>query len=165
MMAVMATVDVPLFTGKRQDRRFSASLHKADAAMLDRAERMRELQTMLDSRYADWRRLGERRVLFETRSISIAAASAELRQNQPNPFNPSTTISFVLPERAHATLAVYSAGGSLVRTLWDGPTESGLKEVTWDGRDHLGARVSSGVYFYRLGTGSGVLTRKMVLLK
>jgi sugar lactone lactonase YvrE len=106
-----------------------------------------------------------RRVLFETGAITVPVVVAELRQNHPNPFNPSTVIAFVLPKRAHATLAVYDARGALVRTLVDGMLDHGLREVTWDGRDAKGRAVSSGVYFYRLQVEKTVLTKKMILLK
>jgi hypothetical protein len=88
-----------------------------------------------------------------------------LHQNHPNPFNPSTTISFSLRERGHASLAVYDVAGRLVRILAEGVMEAGPREVTWDGRDRNGRAVASGVYFYRLETGVYRETKKMVLLR
>jgi predicted outer membrane repeat protein len=88
-----------------------------------------------------------------------------LYQNHPNPFNPTTTISFILPERTMATLAIYDVGGRLVRMLVDEARDNGLNQATWDGKDAHGNPVSSGVYFYRLTAGSQNLTRKMTLLK
>ncbi|UCG51024.1 MAG: T9SS type A sorting domain-containing protein [Candidatus Latescibacterota bacterium] len=88
-----------------------------------------------------------------------------LHQNHPNPFNPTTTISFVLPERKTATLVIYDVEGRHVKTLVDNVLDAGLKEVTWDGEDALGNQVSTGVYFYRLTAGNRTLTKKMVLLK
>lgn len=88
-----------------------------------------------------------------------------LRQNVPNPFNPTTTISFALPQAGNVTLNVYNSAGQLVRTLYSGAKGSGIHQVTWDGRADNGAKVASGVYFYRLVAGSYVETKRMVLLK
>jgi hypothetical protein len=88
-----------------------------------------------------------------------------LGQNFPNPFNPTTTISFSIAERARVNLSVYDLSGGLVRTLVDDVLSAGVKETVWDGRDARGNPVSSGVYFYRLKAGDKVMTKKMVLLK
>jgi hypothetical protein len=98
-------------------------------------------------------------------TVSVDALSAALEQNRPNPFNPSTTIRFVVPEREHVSLAVYDASGRIVRRLLDETARAGVREVVWDGRDERGVAQSSGVYFYRLSTGKRVESRKMVLLK
>jgi hypothetical protein len=94
-----------------------------------------------------------------------AAAGVVLHQNVPNPFNPSTSIAFTLREAGEVMLAVYDAAGRRVATLMDGPAPAGTSRVAWDGRDHRGIRVSSGVYFCRLQTEGRVLTRKLVMLK
>jgi len=88
-----------------------------------------------------------------------------LYPNHPNPFNPQTTIRYDLHEAAHATLAVYAVNGTRVRTLVSRDLPAGSYEVPWDGTDARGARVASGVYFYRLEAGAFRRTRKMVLLK
>ncbi len=77
MMAAMVTVDLPLFTANRQDRRLAASVHEASAVELNRDDRMRELQQQLDSDYANWQRLGERASLYESRLLHEAAANAQ----------------------------------------------------------------------------------------
>lgn len=90
----------------------------------------------------------------------------QLMQNAPNPFNPRTTIEFALPRDAdHVLLAVYDVSGRLVRTLIDGPEPAGTRSVTWNGRDDAGRTTASGVYFYRLDTPQGRITKKMTLLK
>jgi hypothetical protein len=91
--------------------------------------------------------------------------ATRLYQNHPNPFNPTTTISFTLPERERVTLSIYDVGGRFVRTLIDEIVGEGLQERNWDGRDAQGGEVSSGVYFYRLTAGDKTLTKKMILLK
>jgi hypothetical protein len=91
-----------------------------------------------------------------------------LDRNHPNPFNPATVIRYELPHRADAVtvdLAVFDAAGRRVRQLIDGRQTPGPHAVTWHGRDDTGARVSGGVYFYRLRAGSQSRTRSMVLLK
>lgn len=98
-------------------------------------------------------------------SLKTGPGTLALYQNEPNPFNPSTTISFSLSQRSATKLAVYNIEGRLVTTIVDGVMDEGFKEVSWDGRDNRGNPVGSGVYFYRLTTGKRVLTMKMVLLK
>jgi hypothetical protein len=88
-----------------------------------------------------------------------------LSQNTPNPFNPRTEIRFSLPSRQTVSLKVYNVEGRLVRTLLSGRKDAGTHTVVWSGEDDRGGRAASGLYFYRLGTDSGVLTRKMILLK
>jgi hypothetical protein len=88
-----------------------------------------------------------------------------LAQNHPNPFNPSTTIRFNLPGDGKAVLRVYDARGGLVRTLRNEHMVAGNHSVVWNGRDHRGAGVASGVYFYRLDAAGTALTRRMLLLK
>ncbi|HOF61892.1 MAG TPA: FlgD immunoglobulin-like domain containing protein [Candidatus Latescibacteria bacterium] len=94
-----------------------------------------------------------------------AVAPFALFQNAPNPFNPSTTIRFSLPDAGYVKLAVYDVTGALVRTLVEGPVETGIHEAVWDGKNTLGAEVASGMYVYRLTGGCGVLTRRMTLLR
>jgi hypothetical protein len=88
-----------------------------------------------------------------------------LLQNQPNPFNPSTTISFSAPASSHVSLSIYDVEGSLVTTLIDGPLNEGWKHITWNATDSRGNPVASGIYFCRLKAGSQVLTRKMILIR
>ncbi|HUU29016.1 MAG TPA: PQQ-binding-like beta-propeller repeat protein [archaeon] len=105
------------------------------------------------------------------KGASLSAAKLiskmQLLQNNPNPFNPSTTISYSVPEGAseRITLKVYNLRGRLVRTLVQDVREAGNYTVFWDGTDETGRRVSSGVYFYRIQAGEFVQTRKMVLVK
>jgi M6 family metalloprotease-like protein len=91
----------------------------------------------------------------------------DLAQNSPNPFNPSTTIRYSVPEgnTCVVRLTIYDLKGRLVRALAEGSREPGLYSVFWDGMDGQGQKVSSGVYFYRLEAGSYNKTRKMVLIK
>jgi outer membrane protein TolC len=77
MMAAMLNVELPLFTGNRQDRRLAASIAETEAAELRRDDRLRELRRMLAADYADWQRLGERSTLYETKLLREATANAD----------------------------------------------------------------------------------------
>jgi len=105
----------------------------------------------------------------EVRSQTVTAKTEgyafALHQNAPNPFNPTTTISFTLPEEARAALVIYDVNGRSVKTLADDVVGEGYHERVWDGTDQSGSHVGSGVYFCRLTAGGRTLTRKLVLLK
>jgi hypothetical protein len=88
-----------------------------------------------------------------------------LHQNAPNPFGLSTTITFSLRESGDVVLAIYNIQGRLIRTLKEGPHSAGDHEVTWDGKDDLGADVAAGVYLYRLAIGEYEEARKMILVR
>ena len=88
-----------------------------------------------------------------------------LRQNYPNPFNPVTTIGFALPTAGHVELVVYNVLGQRVATIIDGTRGAGHHEVSWQGVDDGGSRVTSGIYFYRLTTADYTETKKMMLIK
>lgn len=88
-----------------------------------------------------------------------------LQQNSPNPFNPETVIEYLVPVRSHVIIAVYNLLGQRVTVLVDRELSAGYAKVCWDGQDDLNREVSSGVYFYRLESGSFSQTRKMLLLK
>jgi len=88
-----------------------------------------------------------------------------LFENYPNPFNPSTTITYTLAESGHTRLDVFNSLGQRILTLFDGAQSAGVHAVNWDGRDENGLAVSGGIYFYRLQSGSYSKTMKMVLFK
>ncbi len=87
-----------------------------------------------------------------------------LRQNFPNPFNPSTTIEYELHSPAQVKLAVYNIAGQLIRTLRDGIENTGIHSARWYGRDDDGNGVAAGVYLYRLQVDDYTQTKKMVLV-
>jgi ligand-binding sensor domain-containing protein len=99
----------------------------------------------------------------ESRPIPLAITG-----NYPNPFNPSTTISFSLPAPGRVNLSIYSITGQKVRELLsdDGSYKSyGTYTIIWDGRDDSGEPVSSGVYLYRLTQGKHAAVGRMALVK
>ena len=92
-------------------------------------------------------------------------AVPQLQQNAPNPFNSETVISWFLLQPGPARLEVFSLTGQRLAVLAQGPQQAGRHRLHWDGRDHEGRPLASGVYLYRLVTGEGVLTRKLTLLR
>jgi hypothetical protein len=88
-----------------------------------------------------------------------------LRQNNPNPFNPATTITFSLAREGRAVLEVHDVRGQEVATLVDDWLPAGAHTAVWTGRDDHGRRVPSGLYFCRLRVGGFESVRKMMLLK
>jgi hypothetical protein len=84
----------------------------------------------------------------------------------PNPFNPSTTVAYNLPESASVSIVIYDALGQAVRTLVSGvSTSAGRYSVQWDARDDAGRAVASGVYFAHITAGKHSGKQKMMLLK
>jgi len=94
-----------------------------------------------------------------------APAGVVLHQNVPNPFNPSTTISYELESPELVELQVFDLAGRLVRNLFQGSEGAGRHEKVWRGRDQEGRIVAAGVYFYRLHAGDEMETRRMLLAK
>jgi hypothetical protein len=88
-----------------------------------------------------------------------------LSQNYPNPFNPSTTIEYSLPNSENVKIEIYDLLGRLVKTLVNETKIAGKYSVIWNGEDNSGKTVSSGVYLYRLYSGSQIITKKLNLIK
>ena len=88
-----------------------------------------------------------------------------LHPNYPNPFNPSTVISYDIANSANVSLSVYDMRGRVVNDLVRKFQDAGSYSINWYGNDKLGNQVSAGVYIYKLQAGSKVISRKMVLMK
>ncbi len=112
--------------------------------------------------------------------IAIMLTSADMRklvvpteyslsQNYPNPFNPETSIKYGLPEPAQVKITIYDVNGRLIRTLVSGQKSAGNHSAIWNGRDEIGRKVVSGVYFYHFKAigvkQSFSQTNKMILMK
>lgn len=88
-----------------------------------------------------------------------------LGSNYPNPFNPNTTLSYSLKERGEVKIDIYNVLGQKVRTLVNGVMNAGTHSVSWNGMDDNRRPVASGVYFYKMQSGTYTNTRKMILMK
>jgi hypothetical protein len=96
---------------------------------------------------------------------NLTPVQFSLSQNHPNPFNPETEISYSLPQDCRVKLIIFNLMGQKVRDLVDEYQTAGHKTVHWDGKDHAGNEVASGIYFYRLQAGNHDKVRKMILTK
>ncbi len=105
-------------------------------------------------------------VITDVRSSEEASPSGfSLWPNEPNPFNPLTTLRFVVPTVSLVRLTIHDVTGRRIATLVEGYLEAGVLSRTWNGRDGRGLEVRSGIYFARLEAGDFTATRKMVLLR
>ena len=97
---------------------------------------------------------------------SAPILTATLNQNFPNPFNPTTTINFSIPEGGSNTeLVVFNVKGQKVKSLINDVLPTDNYDVVWNGQDDTGNEVSSGLYFYKLTNGNFISTKKMMLMK
>ena len=102
----------------------------------------------------------ERKLLPEDEDALPLPVKSVFLGNAPNPFNPSTTITYTLPEPLHVTIRIYTARGQLASTLVDGHHAAGPHALAFDG-----SGLASGVYYYRLTAGRFTETRRLTLLK
>jgi hypothetical protein len=96
---------------------------------------------------------------------SAVPVEFSLHQNAPNPFNPSTTIRFALPEAASVNLVIYNLSGQVVRELLNENVSAGTHDIVWNAKDNTGSQVASGVYIYRLESSVGSQVRRMLLVR
>ena len=98
--------------------------------------------------------------------VQMRPEAFSLANNFPNPFNPTTTIQYALPQAADVELTVYNVVGQPVRTLVAEYQSAGRYAVEWDATNDSGRSLSSGMYFYRLQAGGEFReVKKMLLLK
>ncbi len=108
---------------------------------------------------------GQAKLVALAREMFGLPAGPELHQNQPNPFNSETVISWFLLEPGPARVEVFALTGQRVAVLHQGPKKAGVHRVHWDGRHSEGRPLASGVYLYRLVTSESAQTRKLTLLR
>ena len=83
----------------------------------------------------------------------------------PNPFNPSTTISYSIAAESPVTLSIYNGLGKLVKTLVNEIKGPGSYTVSWNGSNNNNEKAAAGMYIYRIEAGKYIETKKMILLK
>ncbi len=88
-----------------------------------------------------------------------------LYQSYPNPFNSETIIKYELPKVTHVTLKIYDINGKEVMILINKKQQAGIHQVIWNGKNHKGGDVSSGIYLYQLFAGSFVDNKKGIYVK
>ena len=94
----------------------------------------------------------------------IAKFSVELKA-YPNPFNPETNLAFNLKNDSNVKIAIYNIRGQKVRTLCEKHFSSGNHSVRWNGKSDNGSNSATGVYFVRMITNEGSITKKIIMLK
>ena len=114
---------------------------------------------------------GDDRVVFVNRYDYLSTEGEgiptefALHENYPNPFNPTTTLRFDLPEVSDATITIFNMLGQKVRTFNMNDTPAGYHTIKWNATNDYGDPVGAGVYLYQLRANKFVKTKKMVLLK
>ncbi|MCD4818584.1 MAG: T9SS type A sorting domain-containing protein [Candidatus Cloacimonetes bacterium] len=104
--------------------------------------------------------------LADSSNSNVSAIIPVLQQNYPNPFNPTTTISFTIPEISENTeISIYNLKGQKVRTLLNEKLEGGKQSLIWQGKDDNEKGVTSGIYFYKIKSGTFSATKKMIMIK
>ncbi|HPG40465.1 MAG TPA: T9SS type A sorting domain-containing protein [bacterium] len=106
--------------------------------------------------------------MHEMKSIYVTTGKPDkytITQNYPNPFNPQTTIDYAVPEGCRVQVIIYNTRGEKVQQLADHFHPAGIYSIKWDGRNYYGAKVSSGVYFYKIITQDFTEIKKMILAK
>jgi hypothetical protein len=117
--------------------------------------------TAENTRISTWLTTGKDPLASSVEKVgSVVPQEYALSQNYPNPFNPSTQIEYSVPKTGHVSLKVFNALGQEVATLFDGEQNPGKYVATFDAKG-----LTSGVYFYRLQSGTASLTQKLILMK
>jgi len=97
--------------------------------------------------------------------IELPSMPLTLFQNVPNPFNPSTRISFFLPDPDRVRIEIFDVSGRRIAVPVDGRYAAGRHSVHWNGTNAAGSAVASGVYYYRMTAGKTAITKKLVLMR
>jgi hypothetical protein len=103
--------------------------------------------------------------ITEVEDPIVPAIVTELTGNYPNPFNPSTSISYTVKTPSQVNITIYNLKGEKVRTLVNESKANGFYKTIWNGKDDSGKAVSSGVYLYRMQADNYVSTKRMMLMK
>ena len=161
--------DLILVAGALGDIQAAPSLHPTSLEMFTAADVQGWLTQAQGLALTDPKLQSGIRFLEQLLSV-LVPKETQLLPNYPNPFNPETWIPYRLAEDAFVTVTIYDQGGRVVRRLDVGHQtaavyESRSKAIYWDGRNEVGDKVASGIYFYTLTAGDYSATRKMLILK
>jgi len=148
-----------------------AILHEMVTTMQAEGKTREEIQTAILAQLKAWGiepgmggGMGGGRKGIPNKTVTIDPTVTDVK-NFPNPFNPSTTISFTLTSAQVVTANVYNESGQLIRTLVNGTQPAGQNFVTWNGIDDGGTAAASGVYMLRIEAGGYSQTQQMILMK
>ena len=161
--------DLILVAGALGQAQAAPSLHPAALATFTAADVQRWLTQAHGLTLTDPKFQSGIRFLEQLLSV-LVPKETQLLPNYPNPFNPETWIPYRLAKDAFVTLTIYDQGGRVVRRLNVGHQTAAVyerrsKAIYWDGRNEVGDKVASGIYFYTLIAGDYSATRKMLILK
>ena len=142
----------------------AADLENLDRGVLERT--LAELRAVSDGSVKYQRAIE----LLEAFLAASRPAATRLLANYPNPFNPETWLPYELAKASDVRITIYDTRGHVIRRLDLGHQVAGYytsrsRAVYWDGRNALGERVASGIYFYQLEADNTSVVRKMVILK
>ena len=164
--------DLVLVAGALGTSAAAPSLHPQALEMLTATEIKQWLSAAQQLDLTDT--TSQRGILFlQQLLMTLTPKETTLLANYPNPFNPETWIPYHLAKDADVTLRIYTVNGTLVRTLTLGHQPAGMyqkyqnrsRAAYWDGKNELGEKVASGVYFYTLTAGDFSATRRMLIRK
>ena len=166
---VVNVQDLILVAGALGQTQAAPSLHPTSLAMFTTADIQKWLAEAEGLDLTDPKLQSGLRFLAQLLAVLVPKETA-LLPNYPNPFNPETWIPYRLAEDAFVTLTIYDQRGRVVRSLDLGHQAAGFYEhrsqaIYWDGRNAIGERVASGLYFYTLTAGDYATTRKILILK
>ena len=125
-------------------------------------------QTFLDNQneWMSYSGIAYDAVSFATPDHDLQTASrSQITGIYPNPFNPTTTLYYELAANENVNLKIYNVKGQLVKSVEEGTMTAGIHNITWNGDDNSGKNCSSGVYFFKLSTGSTTEMTRVLMLK
>jgi hypothetical protein len=99
------------------------------------------------------------------KKVEKAIKTFSLLQNFPNPFNPTTTIEYNIPQKGDVNISIYSINGQKVKEFVYQSQQAGTHKLIWDGKNESGNTVASGFYIYSAKFGKEVIAKKMIFIK
>jgi len=103
--------------------------------------------------------------LGDLNNVQQLIRSFKVIGNYPNPFDPSTTIAYSIPQKSDVKVNIYDVNGQLIKEIVNESLDAGEHFVTWNGTNQTNSSVASGVYIYTVQSGSRLVSRQMILVK